>query len=105
MAASVLNDLVAVLTPVPVLTPEEYDGWQYRWKAFVFRPACNFIPIVSESKFISQFNSVEDRDLSSRGSFALLLICILGFNHKFKESEEMARTDLPERIKPSAAYY
>lgn len=46
MSASVFNNLFSVLTPAPVLTPEEYDGWQYRWKFFVFRPTCNFIPIM-----------------------------------------------------------
>jgi len=37
--ASAFNDLVSILTPVPVSIPEEYDGWQYRWKGLVFRPA------------------------------------------------------------------
>ena len=47
MSAKALNDLFSVLTPPPALTPEEYDGWEYRWKFIVFRPACNFIPIMS----------------------------------------------------------
>lgn len=46
MSANVLNEFFSVLTPAPVLTPEEYDGWQYRWKFIVFRPACDFIPIM-----------------------------------------------------------
>ena len=46
MAVNVLNEFFSVLTPVPISTPEEYDGWQYRWKSIVFRPACNFIPIM-----------------------------------------------------------
>lgn len=44
--ASVLNDFLSVLTPVPVSTPEQYDGWQYKWKFIVFRPARNFILFV-----------------------------------------------------------
>ncbi|RXW25247.1 hypothetical protein EST38_g607 [Candolleomyces aberdarensis] len=36
---SFLSTLLAGITPPPVVTPEEYDGWEYRWKFFVFRPA------------------------------------------------------------------
>ncbi len=37
---SVLPKLLAGLTPPPVNVQEEYDGLQWRWKIFVFRPAC-----------------------------------------------------------------
>lgn len=36
---SVLPKLLAGLTPPPVNVQEEYDGLQWRWKIFVFRPA------------------------------------------------------------------
>lgn len=56
MSARVLNDVFSVLTPPPALTPEEYDGWEYRWKFFVFRPACNLSQLcrMTESKSLSQ---------------------------------------------------
>ncbi|KAJ7781219.1 hypothetical protein B0H16DRAFT_1658848 [Mycena metata] len=34
-----LTKLLAALTPAPFLMPEEYDGLEFRWKWFVFRPA------------------------------------------------------------------
>jgi len=36
---SLLKSLVDTITPPPVLTPEKYDGYELRWKFFVFRPA------------------------------------------------------------------
>ncbi|KAF8974544.1 hypothetical protein BDZ97DRAFT_1911717 [Flammula alnicola] len=36
---SFLNQFLTTITPPPVVTPEEYDGWQLRWKLLVFRPA------------------------------------------------------------------
>jgi len=41
--ASVFNDFIAGITPPPVVTPEEYEGWQLKWKALVFRPARMFL--------------------------------------------------------------
>jgi len=56
---------------------------------------------MTESNFLSLNNSVEDRALSSRGYFVLLLVCILGFIHKFQENQKMARLySLLELIKP-----
>jgi len=40
--ATVLVKLLAGITPPPVVTPKEYDGWELKWKALVFRPACTF---------------------------------------------------------------
>lgn len=37
--ASALNQLLAGLTPPPVINPVEYEGLEFRWKMFVFRPA------------------------------------------------------------------
>ncbi|KDR83722.1 hypothetical protein GALMADRAFT_236069 [Galerina marginata CBS 339.88] len=37
--ATILTQFLSGLTPPPVVTPEEYDGWQLRWKVLVFRPA------------------------------------------------------------------
>ncbi|KAF8165327.1 hypothetical protein B0H34DRAFT_233751 [Crassisporium funariophilum] len=34
-----VNQFLANITPPPVVTPEDYDGWQLRWKFIVFRPA------------------------------------------------------------------
>ncbi|KAF8913918.1 hypothetical protein CPB84DRAFT_1757911 [Gymnopilus junonius] len=39
MATTFLSQLLAAVTPPPILTPEQYDGWQFRWKVLVFRPA------------------------------------------------------------------
>ncbi|KAF8655255.1 hypothetical protein AX16_003157 [Volvariella volvacea WC 439] len=39
MAGSFNQYLTAALTPKPYLNPVEYDGLEYRWKFFVFRPA------------------------------------------------------------------
>lgn len=36
---SFINELLAGITPPPVVTPEHYDGWQLKWRIFVFRPA------------------------------------------------------------------
>ncbi|KAF6762130.1 hypothetical protein DFP72DRAFT_878065 [Ephemerocybe angulata] len=36
---SFLPELLARLAPPPVHTTEDYDGWEFRWKYFVFRPA------------------------------------------------------------------
>ncbi|KAF8204994.1 hypothetical protein BJ912DRAFT_1073594 [Pholiota molesta] len=32
-------NFLTAITPPPVVTPEDYDGWQLRWKMLVFRPA------------------------------------------------------------------
>ncbi|PPQ72906.1 hypothetical protein CVT26_014569 [Gymnopilus dilepis] len=37
--ASVLTQLLGAITPPPITTPEDYDGWELRWKVLVFRPA------------------------------------------------------------------
>ncbi|KAH7929470.1 DUF1682-domain-containing protein [Leucogyrophana mollusca] len=37
--ASLLVKVVSSLTPPPFTQGEEYDGWQYKWKFLVFRPA------------------------------------------------------------------
>jgi hypothetical protein len=42
--ASALNQLLAGLTPPPVINPVEYDGLEYRWKMLVFRPARELFP-------------------------------------------------------------
>ncbi|KAH6914894.1 hypothetical protein BKA70DRAFT_1257364 [Coprinopsis sp. MPI-PUGE-AT-0042] len=34
-----IQQLLAGITPPAVITPEEYSGWELRWKALVFRPA------------------------------------------------------------------
>ncbi|KAK7061737.1 hypothetical protein R3P38DRAFT_2831261 [Favolaschia claudopus] len=34
-----LTKVVAALTPPPFINPEHYDGLEFRWKWFVFRPA------------------------------------------------------------------
>ena len=34
------DKFLAVFTHPPVVNPVEYDGLEYRWKFFVFRPAC-----------------------------------------------------------------
>ncbi|ESK96001.1 duf1682 family protein [Moniliophthora roreri MCA 2997] len=36
---SVVTNILASFAPPPVVVPEEYDGWEARWKMFVFRPA------------------------------------------------------------------
>ncbi|KAJ3566315.1 hypothetical protein NP233_g7087 [Leucocoprinus birnbaumii] len=36
---SIIPKILAGLTPPPVNVPEEYDGLEWRWKMFVFRPA------------------------------------------------------------------
>lgn len=46
--ASVLNKLLLSLTPPPVINPVDYDGLEYKWKFFAFRPAREsalFVPI------------------------------------------------------------
>ncbi|KAF9567297.1 DUF1682-domain-containing protein [Agrocybe pediades] len=37
--ASFITQFLQSITPPPVVTPEHYEGLQYRWKALVFRPA------------------------------------------------------------------
>ncbi|KAJ8086630.1 hypothetical protein PM082_005453 [Marasmius tenuissimus] len=36
---SFVGSLLQSITPPPISVPEEYDGLEYRWKIFVFRPA------------------------------------------------------------------
>jgi hypothetical protein len=40
--SAALVKLLAAITPPPIVTPKEYDGWQLKWKSLVFRPACTF---------------------------------------------------------------
>jgi hypothetical protein len=35
-----LSKVLASFTPPPHINPIEYDGWEYQWRFFVFRPAC-----------------------------------------------------------------
>lgn len=37
--ASLLTDAAKFLQTAPISVPVEYDGWQYQYKGFVFRPA------------------------------------------------------------------
>jgi hypothetical protein len=37
---SFLSKIFAGLTPPPVVVSEGYDGLEWRWKMFTFRPAC-----------------------------------------------------------------
>ncbi|KAF7301687.1 hypothetical protein MIND_00734200 [Mycena indigotica] len=37
--ASVLTQFLTALTPPPVYVPESYDGVEFRWRIFTFRPA------------------------------------------------------------------
>ena len=39
MTSQVLKDVARFLTPAPPVLDSEYDGWEYSWKMFVFRPA------------------------------------------------------------------
>ncbi|KAF7355335.1 hypothetical protein MSAN_01450000 [Mycena sanguinolenta] len=39
MANNPLTRFLASLTPPPFINPEEYDGLEFRWRWFVFRPA------------------------------------------------------------------
>ncbi|KAL0579687.1 hypothetical protein V5O48_002317 [Marasmius crinis-equi] len=36
---SFVGSILQAITPPPISVPEEYDGWEYKWKMFVFRPA------------------------------------------------------------------
>ncbi|KAF9009064.1 hypothetical protein BDQ17DRAFT_1275458 [Cyathus striatus] len=36
---SAISQVLAKLTPPPFVNPDQYDGWQIKWKFFVFRPA------------------------------------------------------------------
>ena len=87
MAANVLNDFLSVFTPVPISTPEEYDGWQYRWKFIVFRPACNLFQLcrMTESKLLSQLTV-----LKTEGYLlgALLFYCLFAFWGSFANSKK-----------------
>ena len=44
VSAMSFNPLIALsaLTPPPPNLTEDYDGIEYRWKMFTFRPACKF---------------------------------------------------------------
>lgn len=41
--ATFLNTFLQSITPPPVVTPEQYDGYELKWKAIVFRPARMFV--------------------------------------------------------------
>lgn len=36
---NILTNVLSQLTPPPIVNPLEYDGWEYKWKFLVFRPA------------------------------------------------------------------
>jgi hypothetical protein len=38
MATQVIRQVFALLTPPPLIVPEDYDGLEFRWKFLVFRP-------------------------------------------------------------------
>lgn len=38
--ASPLTSFLSALSPPPPNVPLDYDGLEYRWKMFTFRPAC-----------------------------------------------------------------
>jgi hypothetical protein len=40
MATPAFNKFLAGLTPPPADIPGVYDGWEFRWRSLVFRPAC-----------------------------------------------------------------
>jgi len=37
--SALLRGLQAITPPTPQNAPVEYDGWEVKWKMFVFRPA------------------------------------------------------------------
>lgn len=42
MATGGLAKFLSGLTPPPLEIPATYEGWEFKWKMFVFRPACKF---------------------------------------------------------------
>ena len=46
MASQGLKQVLSLLTPPPLVVPEDYDGLEYRWKFLVFRPGrvCTLFP-------------------------------------------------------------
>lgn len=88
--ASFLTNILASLTPPPVVTPEEYDGWQLRWKVLVFRPARMSFLDASVLHFTnSRSISVEDRGCSLAGCFVLHIARIHRSLYQQEEGKEM----------------
>ena len=44
MSFNPLQFALSALTPTPPNLPEDYDGLEYRWKMFTFRPARECMP-------------------------------------------------------------
>ena len=99
MSARVLNDVFSVLTPPPALTPEEYDGWEYRWKFFVFRPACNFIQIMPYDWIQISLSTV----LTTEGYLlaGLLFYCLFAFWGSSTNSKKAKNWRVITEILPS----
>lgn len=68
---SFLTQLIQGITPAPVHTLEEYDGWEFRWKFFVFRPASGCIHFCYLRSRVTSYFSFEDRGIPRIGSFCL----------------------------------
>lgn len=76
---SFLTTVLSRLTPPPYENPVDYDGWEYKWRFLVFRPACKFYfsPLV-QFLYFNFVSSVEERALSPWCSVFLCFLRTLG---------------------------
>lgn len=71
---SLIANFLQSLTPPPFVNTPEYDGWEYRWKLFVFRPAREYIFPVTRRVLTTWFTSAEKRNVAA----AYCCSCVYG---------------------------
>lgn len=82
--------LLAALTPPPFVQPVDYDGLEYKWKMFVFRPARMSLVLASCNSF-SPVASVQGRGVPPSSSHAIYHMVSDRFDQEQEEGRCMAR--------------
>ena len=82
--------LLAALTPPPFVQPVDYDGLEYKWKMFVFRPERMSLVLGSCNSF-SPPASVQGRSVSHSSSLVLYHMVPDRFSQEQEEGRCMAR--------------
>lgn len=82
--------LLAALTPPPFVQPVEYDGLEYKWKMFVFRPGRRSLILALCNSF-SPSASLQGRGVSPGSSLVLHHMVSDRFKQEQEEGRCMAR--------------
>jgi hypothetical protein len=89
MASQLIRDVARLLTPAPPVFDDEYDGLEFTWKFFVFRPGSewrnHFINLSSSLPCVRRFADVSFIRVSSTHART----------HIHEKSSSMSRSFLP----------